>query len=298
MSLAMPIAFLPSPPFNGFHVGPLFVHMYGLMYVLAVTAATLISARRWEALGGSRELAYEAALWGFPAGIIGGRLYFLATSWNEVPPHWWGPFAVWKGGLGVWGGIAAGVLVGVWRLRRHHANIPLFMDAAAPGLLVAQALGRLGNYFNQELFGLPSRLPWALEIDVAHRANLALAYQHHTTFQPTFLYEVIWNLLLAAALVWLGHHREIKAPGLFALYVSGYSFARIFEELVRIDPAHHILGMRLNFYIATLLCLAGLAWFVRIQRRPAPSREPYSTPAVPASEPSAARKRRMAATTR
>jgi prolipoprotein diacylglyceryl transferase len=294
----MPIAFLPSPSFNGFHVGPLFVHMYGLMYVLAVTAAVLISARRWEALGGSRDLAYEAALWGFPAGIIGGRLYFLATSWNEIPPHWWGPFAVWKGGLGVWGGIAAGVLVGIWRLRRHHANIPLFMDAAAPGLLVAQTIGRLGNYFNQELYGLPSRLPWALEIDAAHRANLALAYQHYTTFQPTFLYEIIWNLLLAAALVWLGHHREIKAPGLFALYVSGYSLARIGEELVRIDPAHHILGMRLNFYIATLLFLAGLVWFVRIQRRPAPSREPYTTPALPASGPSSAHERQIAATTR
>jgi prolipoprotein diacylglyceryl transferase len=269
----MPVAFLPSPQFNGFHVGPLFVHMYGLMYVLAVAGAVLVTARRWQAKGGSRELVYEVALWGFPAGLIGGRLYFLATSWNEIPPHWWGPFAVWKGGLGIWGGIACGALAGIWRLRRHGANVPVFMDAAAPGLLVAQSFGRLGNYFNQELYGLPSRLPWALEISASHRTNLALHYQHYATFEPTFLYEIVWNLLLAAGLVWLGHHRRVKPPGLFALYVAGYSLARIGEELLRIDPAHHILGMRLNFWVALALCLGGLAWFVRIQRRPAPSEQ-------------------------
>jgi prolipoprotein diacylglyceryl transferase len=277
-----PLAYLPSPSFNGFYVGPLFIHMYGLMYVLAVAGAVFVSARRWEAKGGSRELVYDVALWGFPAGLIGGRLYFLATSWNEVPPHWWGPFAVWKGGLGIWGGIAAGTLVGIWRLHRHRANIPVFMDAAAPGLLVAQSFGRLGNYFNQELYGLPSRLPWAVEISASHRTNLLVKYQHHTTFQPTFLYEIIWNLLLAATLVWLGHHRRIKPPGLFALYVAGYSFARIWEELLRIDPAHRILGMRLNFWVALALFIAGIAWFVRIQRRPAPSEDAPLEASVPA----------------
>jgi prolipoprotein diacylglyceryl transferase len=290
----MPLGFLPSPPFNGFHIGPLFVHMYGLMYVFAVAGAVIVTAHRWEGKGGSRELVYEVALWGFPAGLIGGRLYFLATSWDEIPPHWWGPFAVWKGGLGIWGGIAAGALVGIWRLRRHRANVPVFMDAAAPGLLVAQSFGRLGNYFNQELFGLPSKLPWALEIGASHRTNLALKYQHYATFQPTFLYEIIWNLALAAALVWLGNHRRIKPPGLFALYVAGYSFARVGEELVRIDPAHHILGMRLNFWVALLLCLGGLAWFVRIQRRPAPS-EDAPLEASPAAR-AGGHKRRMAGT--
>ena len=270
----MTTAFLPSPQFNGFHIGPLFVHMYGLMYVFAVTAAVLVTAVRWEAKGGSRDLVYDVALWGFPAGLIGGRLYFLATSWNEIPPHWWGPLAVWKGGLGVWGGIAAGALVGIWRLRRHRANVPLFMDAAAPALLVAQSIGRLGNYFNQELFGLPSRLPWALEIDRAHRELLPAAYSHQLTFQPTFLYEIILNLTLAAALVWLGRTGRVKPPGLFALYVAGYSFFRIGEELLRIDPAHRLLGMRLNFWVALILCLGGLVWFWRIQRRPAPSQEP------------------------
>ena len=260
---SVPIAFIPSPPSNGFHVGPLFFHAYGLAYVVAVIAAVAITVRRWEAKGGKRDLVYEVALWGFPAGIIGGRLYFLATSWNEVPAHWWGPFAVWKGGLGIWGGIAAGTLAGLWVLRRRGADIPVFLDAAAPALLVAQAIGRIGNYFNQELFGGPTTLPWGLEISPAHRPA---GYAQYATFHPTFLYELIWNLLLAAALVWLGHHRRIRAPGLFALYVAGYSFARIGEELLRVDPAHHIFGLRLNLYVASILCLAGIAWFIRIQR--------------------------------
>jgi len=263
--IQLPVAFLPSPSDNGFYVGPLFFHYYGLAYVFAVIAAVAITVRRWEAVGGDRELVFSVALWGFPAGLIGGRLYFIATSWNEVPPHWWGPFAIWDGGLGIWGGIALGTLVGVWVLRRHRADIPLFMDAAAPALLVAQAIGRVGNYFNQELFGSPSKLPWALEISPAHRP---VGYAHYATFQPTFLYEIIWNLALAATLVWLGHHRKIRPPGLFALYVAGYSFARIGEELLRIDPAHHILGLRVNFYVATIICLLAIAWFVRIQRGP------------------------------
>jgi prolipoprotein diacylglyceryl transferase len=257
------LAALPSPTANGFHLGPFFVHAYGLAYVVAIVAAVLISARRWEARGGERELVTEVALWGVPAGLIGGRLYFLATSWDEVPNHWWGPFAVWHGGLGIWGGIAGGTLAGLMVLRHRRADIPVFLDAAAPGLLVAQSIGRVGNYFNQELFGGPTSLPWALEIDPAHRPS---GYAQYATFHPTFLYEIVWNLALAAFLVWLGHHRRVRAPGLFALYVAGYSGFRILEELLRVDPAHHILGLRLNFFVACLLCLAGLAWFVRIQR--------------------------------
>jgi prolipoprotein diacylglyceryl transferase len=283
---ALTSGFLPSPARSGFYLGPLFVHAYGLAYVVAVLAAVTITARRWRALGGDRALVYDVALWGFPAGVIGGRLYFLATSWNEVPPHWWGPLAVWKGGLGIWGGIALGTLAGIWALRRRGANIALFMDAAAPGLLVAQAIGRIGNYFNQELFGGPSTLPWALEISPAHRPA---GYLHYATFQPTFLYELIWNLLLAAALVWLGRRRAIKPPGLFALYVAGYSFARIGEELLRVDPAHHIFGLRLNFYVASILCVAGLVWLARTQRG-----APSTAPAEPPREDSPHRRREHA----
>jgi prolipoprotein diacylglyceryl transferase len=257
-------ASIPSPPASGFHVGPFDLHAYGLMYVVALLAAIAITVRRWEAAGGSRTLVYDVAIWGFPAGLIGGRLYFLATSWSEVPAHWWGPLAVWDGGLGIWGGIALGSAVGLWRVRRAGVSPGPFLDAAAPALLVAQALGRIGNYFNQELFGGPTSLPWALQISPAHRP---LGYESFTTFHPTFLYELIWNLALAAFLVWLGHHRRIKPPGLFALYVAGYSAFRIFEESLRVDPAHHILGLRLNFYVACLLTIAGAAWFVAIQRR-------------------------------
>jgi prolipoprotein diacylglyceryl transferase len=257
------LASIPSPPSNGVHIGPLFVHAYGVAYIVAVLAAIALTTARWEAHGGRRELVQEVALWGFPAGLIGGRLYFLATSWNEVPPHWWGPFAVWQGGLGIWGGIAGGTLAGLWVLRRRGIDIPEFLDAAAPGLLVAQAIGRVGNYFNQELFGGPTGLPWGLKIDAAHRPA---HYAQYTTFHPTFLYELIWNLALAGALIWLGRRGRIRAPGLFALYVAGYSGFRIFEELLRVDPAHHILGLRLNFFVASILCATGLAWFARIQR--------------------------------
>jgi prolipoprotein diacylglyceryl transferase len=162
------VAALPSPSSNGIHLGPLELRAYGIAYIVALLAAVAITSRRWEAVGGSRGLVQEVALWGFPAGLIGGRLYFLATSWNEAPHEWWGPLAIWKGGLGIWGGIALGTLVGIWRLNRRGADIPLFLDAAAPALLVAQAIGRVGNYFNQELFGKPTSLPWGLEIDPEH----------------------------------------------------------------------------------------------------------------------------------
>jgi prolipoprotein diacylglyceryl transferase len=162
------IASIPSPASNGIQLGPLFVHAYGLAYVLALVAAVALTSRRWERAGGDGDLAREVALWGFPAGLVGGRLYFLATSWNQVPDHWWGPFAVWHGGLGIWGGIAGGTLAGLIVLQRRRADIPRFLDAAAPALLVAQAIGRLGNYFNQELFGRPTTLPWGLHIDPSH----------------------------------------------------------------------------------------------------------------------------------
>jgi prolipoprotein diacylglyceryl transferase len=267
------LASIPSPASNGFHVGPLFFRAYGICYVFAVLGAVVVTTRRWEKFGGDGALVQECALWGFPAGLIGGRLYFLATSWNEVPHEWWGVFAIWRGGLGIWGGIAGGTLAGLWVLHRRGANIPVFMDCVAPGLLVAQAIGRVGNWFNQELFGGPTSLPWGLEIDPEHRPD---GYANDVTFHPTFLYEIIWNLGLAAFLVWLGHRRRIRPPGLFALYVAGYSLGRIFEELVRVDPAHHIFGLRLNFFVAIALCLTGLLWFARIQRRgPDYDVEPY-----------------------
>lgn len=261
------LASIPSPSFNDIELGPFTVRIYGLMYVFAILGAIYVTSRRWRARGGDHDLVIEVAIWGVPAGIIGARLYFVITSWNEVPDDWWGPLAVWEGGLGVWGGIAAGTLGGLFVLRRHRVSIPDFLDAAAPGLLVAQAIGRVGNWFNQELFGRPTDLPWGLEIDAVHRPA---EYASSMTFHPMFLYEILWNLGLAAALVWLGHHRRIGAGGLFALYVAGYSLFRIFAELLRVDPSHHVLGLRLNFFVAAVLTVAAGFVFARIQRGRSP----------------------------
>jgi prolipoprotein diacylglyceryl transferase len=282
------LAFIPSPPASGIHLGPLFVHVYGLMYVIGIALAIYITARRWEATGGDRALVYDVAVWAVPAGLIGARIYFDVTTPFDITPHtWWGPLAIWKGGLGVWGGIAAGAVAGVWRVRRAGANVGVFMNAVAPALLVAQAIGRIGNYFNQELFGKPSGLPWALEISPAARKNAGIqaADLKYATFQPSFLYELIFDLALAALLVWLGRRGRIKPQGLFSLYVAGYSAYRIFEETIRTDSSAYFLGLRLNFFTAIVLTAAGLAWFILVQRYgdAQPARTPEAaSPACPA----------------
>jgi prolipoprotein diacylglyceryl transferase len=207
-----------------------------------------------------------------------------------MPHHWWGPFAVWDGGLGIWGGIALAAIVGSWRVHRAGASVGVFMNAVAPALLVAQAVGRIGNYFNQELFGKPSGLPWAVQISYAARVNSGIpaADLKYTTFQPSFLYEMIFDLALAAALVWLGHHRRIQPQGLFALYVAGYSAYRIFEETIRVDSSAHFLGLRLNFFVAIVLTAAGLVWFVIAQRRGGAQHGPPPASAPPATAAHAA----------
>ncbi|HEY2489235.1 MAG TPA: prolipoprotein diacylglyceryl transferase [Streptosporangiaceae bacterium] len=273
---------IPSPSISGFHIGPLEIHFYALMYLIGIAAAIIITRRRWRAVGGHPDLVGDVALWSVPAGIIGGRIYFDITTPMDIPHVWYGAFAVWSGGLGIWGGIALAAVVGAWRVRRAGASVSLFMDAVAPALLVAQAIGRVGNYFNKELFGKPTGLPWGLEIPLAYRPPGYTAYRY---FQPSFLYELIFDLLLAAALVWLGHHRNIKPPGLFALYVAGYSAYRIFEETIRIDSSAHFLGLRLNMYIAIALTVIGAVWFVRSQRpgrRTAANAPPGAEPAVAA----------------
>jgi len=275
--MAMP-AYLPSPPINSFHLGPLVIHFYALAYLVGIAAAVIITRRRYRAVGGDPDLVGDVALWSVPAGIIGGRIYFDITTPMDIPHVWYGPFAVWDGGLGIWGGVALAAVVGVWRLRRHGVNVALFMDAVAPALLVAQGIGRIGNYFNKELFGRPTSLPWGLEIPYQYRVSggIPAQYLHFSTFQPTFLYELIFDFAWAAVLVWLGHHRQIKPPGLFALYVFGYSAYRIFEESLRIDSSVYFLGLRLNMYIASALTVIGAVWFYRSQRRP--------LPAVPAAD--------------
>ena len=269
MAMALP-AHLPSPPIDSFHIGPLMIHFYALAYLVGIALAIVLTRHRWRAVGGDPELVGEIALWVVPAGIIGGRIYFDITTPMDIPHVWYGPFAVWSGGLGIWGGVLAGGLVGVWRLRRRGVSPALFADAMAPGLLMAQGIGRIGNYFNKELFGRPTSLPWGLEIPYSYRVSGGIPAQdlHFGTFQPTFLYELIFDFAWAFFLIWLGHHRTIKPPGLFALYVFGYSAYRIFEESLRIDSSVYIFGLRLNMYIASALTIFGAAWFFRSQRRP------------------------------
>src|SRR2546425_2038521 len=271
MAVALP-ANIPSPSINSFSIGPLVIHFYALAYLVGIATAIIITRRRWRAVGGTPDLVGVIARGSVPAGLLGGRIYFDITTPMDIPHVWYGVFAVWDGGLGIWGGIFLAAVVGLWRLRRHGVSGILFMDAVAPALLVAQGIGRIGNYFNKELFGRPTSLPWGLEIPYQYRVSGGIPAQdlHFGTFQPIFLYELIFDFAWAAALIWLGHHRKIKQPGLFALYVFGYSAYRIFEEWLRIDSSVYFLGLRLNMYIASSLAVTGAVWFYRSQRRPLP----------------------------
>jgi prolipoprotein diacylglyceryl transferase len=273
------LASIPSPSNGTLDLGPLTVHMYGLTLLAAIALATYVAGRRWVNRGGDWDLIFRCAVWGVAAGIVGARLYHLATSWSEVPDEWWGPFAIWRGGLGVWGGIAAGCLVGRIVAKRAGADVWLLADCLAPGLLLAQGLGRLGNWWNQELFGKPTDLPWGLEIDPINRP---LAYLDQPTFHPTFLYELIWDFAAAAVLVYVIERRlRPRPPGLFAAYIALYCFGRFWMELLRIDPAHEIAGLRLNAWMSLLGIVVGTTWYVLSQRRDRPPR-PRTRPEPPA----------------
>jgi prolipoprotein diacylglyceryl transferase len=257
------LASIPSPSQNTVEVGPFTIRFYGLMLLLGILAAVFVSGKRWVSWGGDWDLVTRCAMWGVAAGIVGARLYHAITSWDEIPDEWWGIFAVWKGGLGVWGGVLFGVAAGAIVAKRAGANVPLFADAVAPGILLAQAIGRLGNYFNQELFGTPTTLPWGLEIDPGNRPS---GYEQDETFHPTFLYEIVWDVIGVAVLIALG--RRLRPGGIFFLYVVWYALGRAtWEEQLRIDPSSYVLGMRLNFWIAIGVFLVGLAGFVWSQRR-------------------------------
>jgi prolipoprotein diacylglyceryl transferase len=258
------LASIPSPSTGDIDVGPLELHAYGLMLLLGILAATWLTGIRWTRRGGDWDLVLRVAMWGVAGGVVGARAYHVVTSWNEVPDEWWGPFAVWRGGLGVWGGIAGGVLAGSIVVRRSGNSVFEFMDAVAPGLLLAQAIGRWGNYFNQELFGEPTNLPWGLEIDPARRPP---DFANAETFHPTFLYEFGWNLLGVVVLLLIDRRFRIRPPGLFALYVAWYTFGRTFEELIRIDPSHEYFGFRLNFYVSAIMFVLAIGWFIWSQRR-------------------------------
>jgi prolipoprotein diacylglyceryl transferase len=280
--LAVPvlIASIPSPNSSTVDLGPITIHMYGLMLLLAIAACIALTGYRWVKLGGDWDLVFRVAVWGVAFGVVGARAYHDITSWDEVPDKWWGFAAVWEGGLGVWGGILLGCIAGAIVIRRSGQSVRLFADAIAPGLLIAQGIGRWGNWWNQELFGKPTSLPWGLEIDPEHQTVLDPKYQSATgstaTYHPTFLYEFIYDLVLAGVLILIGQRFRIRPPALFALYVSVYTFGRTLEELIRIDPSGHFLHMRVNFWVSVVVFVVSTAFFVWWQF----IREPSDDPAV------------------
>ena len=269
------IAYFPSPPQGVWHLGPIPLRAYALFIILGIIAALLIGDRRWAARGGERGVIYDIALWAVPFGLIGGRLYHLATDWRTYFGEGGaGPVAalrIWDGGLGIWGAVALGG-VGAWiACRRRGIPLPAFGDAIAPGIVLAQAIGRIGNYFNQELFGRETTMPWGLEIfyrrdpagfvDV-HSLDGVSTGQLAMVVQPTFLYELLWNLLVFAILIFLDRRYTIGHGRLFAAYVALYCVGRFCVELLRDDTATHIAGIRVNSFTSTFVFIGAVVYLI------------------------------------
>jgi prolipoprotein diacylglyceryl transferase len=256
------VASIPSPSHGVWQLGPFPLRGYALCIIAGIIAAVLVADRRWRARGGERGLVADVAIWAVPFGIIGGRIYHVITSWQPYFGHGGHPLnalAIWEGGLGIWGAITLGG-VGAWiGCRRHGVRLPPFADALAPGLLLAQAIGRWGNWFNQELFGRPTTLPWGLRIDPAHRPP---GFEQYATFHPTFLYESLWCLGAAAVLVWADRRFRLGHGRAFMLYVALYTVGRFWIELLRIDDANHILGLRVNTWVSLLVLVGAVVAFV------------------------------------
>ncbi|GAC1532715.1 MAG: prolipoprotein diacylglyceryl transferase [Acidimicrobiales bacterium] len=261
------VAFIPSPSSGALHLGPLQLRAYGLCIALGVWAAVTVCSRRYARRGGNGDLITTIAIWAVPAGIVGARLYHVVTDYElYLPPdgHPLNALKIWDGGLGIWGGVAAGVLVGAAVARRHGASVPVLLDCVAPALPLAQAIGRWGNYFNQELFGKPTSLPWALRIDAAHRPAV---YAAAHTFQPIFLYESIWDLCVVGIVIWVGRHFRLRTGSLFAVYVAAYTFGRFFTEYERIDFAHRFGPLRLNDWVS-IAVFTGALVVLAVTNRP------------------------------
>jgi prolipoprotein diacylglyceryl transferase len=262
------LASIPSPEQGVWELGPLPVRAYALCIIAGIVVCCWISEKRWVARGGAPGDVLDIAVWAVPFGIAGGRVYHVLTT----PEPYFGEagdplkaFAIWEGGLGIWGAIALGG-VGAWiACRRRKIPLPAFADAVAPGILVAQAIGRLGNWFNQELYGSPTDLPWALEIDPEHRVA---GYLDVATYHPTFLYELLWNLAAAAVVVWADRRFRLGHGRAFALYVALYCLGRGWIEMLRIDTAEHFFGLRLNVFTSIIVGLLAVAYLVSQRGRP------------------------------
>ncbi|MER6096224.1 prolipoprotein diacylglyceryl transferase [Streptomyces sp. NPDC001728] len=263
----MDLAYLPSPSTGVLHLGPVPLRAYAFCIILGVFVAVWLGNRRWVARGGDRGVIADITIWAVPFGLVGGRLYHVLTS----PDAYFGKHGepiralyVWEGGLGIWGAIALGGL-GAWiGCRRRRIPLPAFADAVAPGIAVAQAIGRWGNWFNQELYGRPTTLPWGLEIDRAHRPFGMLDI---ATYHPTFLYESLWDIGVAALVLWAARRFALGHGRAFALYAAAYTAGRFWTEYLRIDEAHTFLGLRLNDWTSVVVFLGAFAYLIASARR-------------------------------
>ena len=260
------LSYIPSPGSAAIHIGPLQLRAYGLMIAIGVIVAVRIWGKRMTLIGvGGPEDAASIATWAVPAGVIGARLYHVATEWDRFSDDLGSIFKVWKGGLGIPGGILLGTIVAVAVAKKRNMDIGQMLWAAAPAVPVAQAIGRLGNWWNQELFGRPTTLPWALKIDAEKMPD---GHAPGTLFHPTFLYEALWNLGLAALLIVVGRRMMTSRPGrLMALYVGGYGLGRFWVEGLRIDPTKSGGGLRLNQWIAILMMVGCVVYLLIDMRR-------------------------------
>jgi prolipoprotein diacylglyceryl transferase len=269
------LTYFPSPPRGVWYLGPIPIRAYALCIIVGIVAALLIGDRRWQARGGERGVIYDIALWAVPFGLIGGRLYHLMTDWRTYFGSgglgWEATLRIWDGGLGIWGAVALGG-VGAWiGCRRHGIPLPAFGDAVAPGIVLAQAIGRIGNYFNQELYGRETTLPWGMEIFWRQDAN-GVRDPHlldgvstgelYKIVQPTFLYELLWNVVVFVLLIYVDRRFRIGHGRLFALYVAGYCVGRFGIELLRDDVATHIAGIRINSFTSTFVFIGAVVYIL------------------------------------
>jgi prolipoprotein diacylglyceryl transferase len=260
------LASIPSPSFNSIDIGPISLNLYGLMIALGVVAAVWLFGRRLEERGvGTRDDASAIAIWAVLAGVVGARLYHVVTDYDRFRNDWASIPAIWEGGLGIPGGLLLGIPVGLYLARQRGIPLGVAATCAAPAIPLAQAIGRWGNYFNQELYGRPTSLPWGLEIDAQH---LESGYALGTTFHPTFLYESLWSLGLCLLLIWIDR-RFRPAPGqLLVMYVIGYGIGRFWVEGLRIDRADEIAGLRWNQWVALVAVIGGGVVLAYMRRHP------------------------------
>jgi prolipoprotein diacylglyceryl transferase len=264
MTFEFLLGVIPSPSSGSIHLGPLRLNAYGLMIAIGVIVAVRIAGRRAENKGvGTTEDISSIAMWAVPAGVIGGRAYHVLTDYERFQGQWFDAIKIWQGGLGIWGGVTAGVAVGWWCARRRGLDAWWIISCAAPAIAIAQAIGRWGNWFNQELFGRPTTLPWALE--VSNEIAVKAGYTAGTTFHPTFLYESVGCVVLAWLLIRLERRITPARGRLFAWYVAGYTVLRFGTESIRIDTAHHVGGLRLNQWVA-LAVFAVAVLFLAVDR--------------------------------